>query len=120
MAAACPTLPHEAECMTSKHRLHVALVFAGALALTACAAGPNDVAVIEAPHLAGFWLGLWHGAISPITFIVSLFTSHVSVYEVHNNGNWYDTGFILGVAIAFSGAGRAGSANSGRRSPSGR
>lgn len=42
-------------------------------------------------------------AISPITFIISLFNGGVSVYEVHNNGNWYDFGFILGIATAFSG-----------------
>jgi hypothetical protein len=47
-------------------------------------------------------LGLWQGLISPITFIVSLFTTKVNIYEVHNNGNWYDFGFMLGVAAAFS------------------
>src|SRR6266536_2459798 len=94
--------------MTGKHRMYVAMAVVGVLALTACAAGPNNVAEVNAPHIAGFWLGLWHGVISPITFIVSLFTSDVSVYDVHNNGNWYDAGFMLGVATAFSGAGRAG------------
>ena len=82
------------------------------LALSACAAGPNEA---QADQGAGFWLGLWHGLISPITFIVSLFTSEVSVYEVHNNGNWYDAGFMLGVACAFSGAGRAQAAVPRRR-----
>ena len=100
--------------MTTKQRIYVVLAIAGVLALTACAAGPNNVAQIDAPRIAGFWLGLWHGAISPITFIVSLFTGDVSVYDVHNNGNWYDAGFMLGVAMAFSSAGRAG-ASSGRR-----
>ena len=101
--------------MTTKHRIFVALAIAGVLALTACAAGPNNLAEVDAPRIAGFWLGLWHGVISPITFIVSLFTSEVSVYEVHNNGNWYDAGFMLGVATAFSSAGRAGTANAPRR-----
>jgi hypothetical protein len=39
--------------------------------------------------------------ISPITFIVSLFTTKVNIYEVQNNCNWYDFGFMLGVACAF-------------------
>jgi hypothetical protein len=102
--------------MTRKQGIYLALSVAAVLALTACAAGPNNVAEVDAPRIAGFWLGLWHGVISPVTFIVSLFTSHVSVYDVHNNGNWYDTGFILGVATAFSGAGRAGAASPRRRS----
>jgi hypothetical protein len=37
--------------------------------------------------------------------MISLFTDNVSVYEVANNGNWYDFGFFLGVAIALGGAG---------------
>lgn len=46
---------------------------------------------------AGFWLGLWHGMIAPISFIVSLFKSDVAVYEVYNTGNWYVFGFLFGV-----------------------
>lgn len=52
---------------------------------------------------AGFWLGFWQGVIAPITFIVSLFTDSVNVYEVHNNGNWYNFGFVLGAGILLSG-----------------
>ena len=83
--------------------------------LGACAAGPNP-AVDVGPDPAGFWLGLWQGLISPITFVVSLFTDDVSIYEVNNNGNWYDAGFIFGVACAFSGAGGGGAAAGRRRS----
>jgi hypothetical protein len=74
------------------------------VALSACAAGPNELSTSSGPQAAGFWLGLWHGLISPITFIVSLFTPQVSLYEVANNGNWYDFGFILGVSAVFSGS----------------
>lgn len=54
-----------------------------------CAAGPNPAMGTPAVdgNIAGFWLGLWHGMISPITFIVSLFESGVHFYEVHNNGD---------------------------------
>jgi hypothetical protein len=85
-----------------------------ALALSACAAGANpEVAVPpDGGTVAGFWLGLWHGIISPVTFIISLFTEDVSLYEVHNDGNWYDFGFVLGAGILFGGgffgAGRSG------------
>ncbi len=47
---------------------------------------------------AGFWAGLWHGIIAPITFIVSLFADGVRIYETNNNGRWYDFGFMLGIA----------------------
>ena len=71
---------------------------------------------------AGFWLGLWHGLISPVTFVVSLFTDAVSIYEVRNSGGWYDLGFVAGVSVAFGSGGHgAGSARrSARRTRSSR
>jgi hypothetical protein len=75
------------------------------LVLASCAAGPNpslDTANAEGV-IAGFWMGLWHGIISPITFVISLFTENVNLYEVHNSGGWYDFGFVLGAGILFGG-----------------
>lgn len=46
---------------------------------------------------AGFLGGLWHGLIAPITFVVSLFVSGVSIYETNNNGRWYEFGFLIGI-----------------------
>ncbi|MGH2545958.1 MAG: hypothetical protein ACRDHJ_03670 [Actinomycetota bacterium] len=74
------------------------------LLLSSCAAGPNPAAG-SGEDPAGFWLGLWHGIILPVTFAISLFTDTVSVYEVVNDGNWYDFGFFLGVLIALGGGG---------------
>jgi hypothetical protein len=76
------------------------------LILAACAAGANPE--VGSPPAAGFLLGLWHGFISPITFLISLFNDNVSIYEVHNDGNWYDFGFVLGAGILFGGFFRAG------------
>ena len=75
------------------------------LALAACAAGPNPEmgSAASGGGTAGFLHGLWHGFISPITFLISLFTNDVSIYEVHNDGNWYDFGFVLGAGILFGG-----------------
>lgn len=90
------------------------------LLLTACAAGRNPESVASLPDRAGFWAGLWQGFITPVTLIVSLFTDTVSVYEVRNKGNWYDVGYVLGVAIVFGsvlgGPGRV-SARPRRRDP---
>lgn len=98
-----------------KRALAIVLVLGSVLMLAACAAGPNDAAGVAGPDgdIAGFWLGLWHGLIAIITFVISLFTDSVSVYEVHNNGAWYDFGFVLGLMIALGGSG--GGAARGRR-----
>lgn len=53
---------------------------------------------VEGTKVYGFWNGLWHGMISGITFIVSLFNDDIAVYAVNNNGGWYDFGFLLGVS----------------------
>lgn len=45
----------------------------------------------------GFWSGLWHGIIAPITFICKLFDKDIAVYATNNNGTWYDFGFLLGI-----------------------
>lgn len=77
------------------------------LVMTGCAAGPNVQEGVAPPDggVAGFWLGLWHGVIAPITFVVSLFSETVNVYEVHNNGGWYNLGFILGAGVLLGGGG---------------
>ncbi len=83
----------------------ILLALALLLVLSACAAGANP-SVDVAPsggEVAGFWLGVWHGIIAPLTFIISLFTESVTLYEVHNNGAWYDFGFVLGAGILFGG-----------------
>ena len=76
--------------------------------LTSCAPGPNVFTDQTNPdgEIAGFWHGLWHGFISFFTFVISLFNDDVSMYEVHNNGGWYNFGFILGVISFFGGSGR--------------
>ncbi|MET4226574.1 hypothetical protein [Oerskovia enterophila] len=89
-----------------RRRLVLALALVGAaLVLAACAPGPNpDVGTPTADGSpAGFWLGLWQGIIVPVTFVISLFTDTVNIYEVHNNGNWYDFGFVLGLGLFVGG-----------------
>ncbi len=68
-------------------------------------AGPNSRYSLPGAAPAGFWAGLWHGIISPITFIVSLFDGDVAIYEVNNKGGWYDFGFLIGVGGSWGSAG---------------
>lgn len=76
------------------------------LFMISCAAGSNNMEDSKNQNgkVAGFWSGLWHGFIALFTFIISLFSDSVNIYEVHNSGNWYNFGFILGVMIFFSGS----------------
>jgi hypothetical protein len=78
------------------------------VSLAACTAGHNTSAHTPDAngHVAGFFMGLWHGAICPVTFFISLFTNAVHFYEVHNNGSFYNFGFVLGAGIIFGGGGR--------------
>jgi len=77
-----------------------------AAALASCTASqPPAVPLLETP---GFWKGVWHGFIAPITFIISLFSDHVRIYAYPNSGRWYDFGFMLGIS-GFSGGVFAGS-----------
>jgi hypothetical protein len=70
--------------------------------LAACAPGPNEL--MSANAVAGFWRGLWHGVIAPVTFLISLFSNKVGVYEIHNNGSWYNFGFIIGILCHHGGS----------------
>jgi hypothetical protein len=67
--------------------------------LSACASS-NDVASTGG-DVAGFWPGVWHGFILPVSLIISWFDQGVGIYEVHNNGGWYDAGFVLGASFVF-------------------
>lgn len=69
------------------------------LFVTSCT--PGGAEFVEEP--AGFLMGLWHGLISFFTFVISLFSDNVTIYEVHNNGGWYNFGFILGISIFYGG-----------------
>lgn len=84
------------------------------IVLSSCAPGANSLANSANANgvVAGFWRGLWNGVISPITFVVSLFDRTVQIYEVHNNGGWYNLGFLMGVIVIFGGG--AGGARSRR------
>ena len=77
-------------------------LLAPAFALTACAATQQADAV--AANTPGFWLGLWHGFIFPVAWIVSLFVDKVAIYAVPNNGGWYDFGYFLGIVVFGVGA----------------
>lgn len=86
--------------------MHSLCILLAAVLFTACA----DVTVIDEcatiePY--GFWSGLWHGIITPISFFGSLFSDSIAMYAVNNNGGWYDFGFVLGAWILWGSGGIA-------------
>jgi hypothetical protein len=75
--------------------------------LAGCASGPNVSKGAASEHnaVARFWLGLWQGFIAPFVFVISLFKNNLNIYEVHNNGAWYNFGYLFGLACFFGGGG---------------
>jgi hypothetical protein len=67
-----------------------------------------DVLQIDAcktGHIYGFFGGLWHGIIAPVSFVGSLFIDDVAVWAINNNGGWYSFGFLIGVgSLGFGGS----------------
>lgn len=95
-----------ASATTSPRRRHrrppaLPLLLLSAALLASCAPEANPQA--DTAAAAGFWLGLWHGVIAPVTFVISLFSAEVGIYEVHNTGAWYDGGFVLGLGFIVGG-----------------
>ncbi len=100
-----------------KKAVLLSILIAVALIAAACTAGPNELRNMpdEDGDVAGFWQGLWHGIISPFTFVISLFSKNITVYEVHNNGGWYTFGFLIGASMIFGGSGGGAASRRKRR-----
>ena len=92
-----------------KQVFYLSLLIIAVIFVSGCLAGPNGSESIPSSEgeLAGFWMGLWHGIVAPVTFFISLFTDNIHMYEIHNNGNWYNFGFVLGAGIIFGGGSKA-------------
>lgn len=52
---------------------------------------------------AGFFWGIWHGWIAPISLIIGLFKSNIGIYESMNTGWFYDLGFYIAIISGFGG-----------------
>jgi hypothetical protein len=88
-----------------KRSIVFSLILVFILILASCAPGPNNAEKTPDADgkIAGFWMGLWQGFISPVTFVISIFSKSVRLYEVHNNGLWYNLGFVLGAGLFLQG-----------------
>lgn len=76
-----------------------------ALVLLSSCADVQNVEACKMGHTYGFFGGLWHGIIAPVSFVISLFSDHVAVWAVNNNGGWYTFGFLIGIgSLGFGGS----------------
>jgi len=85
--------------------------------MAGCAPGSNQYkgTASDQGRVAGFWLGVWQGFIAPFVFVASLFKSNLNIYEVHNNGAWYNFGYLFGLACFLGGGGNRIGRRGGRK-----
>ncbi len=57
----------------------------------------------EGESVSGFFKGVWHGWIAPISLIAEIFDSNIRIYEPNNTGWWYDFGFYIAIIAGFGG-----------------
>lgn len=70
------------------------------ITLSSCMPNPSQT-VGHSP--SGFFKGVWHGWIAPISLIVGFFNDTTRVYDPNNTGWWYDFGFYMAVISGFGG-----------------
>jgi hypothetical protein len=61
---------------------------------------PGDGASTRA-NPAGFFSGIWHGWIAPVSLVLGFFHRTTRIYEPLNSGWWYDLGFYAAVIGGF-------------------
>lgn len=81
-------------------KLILAVLFVLIISLTSCVPGGGQY---NQKHQAGFFTGIWHGWIAPVSLVWGLFDNRVRVYEINNNGWWYDFGFYISIVGGFGG-----------------
>lgn len=52
---------------------------------------------------AGFFWGVWHGWVAPVSLIIGIFRDNISIYEENNVGWFYDFGYYIAVISGFGG-----------------
>lgn len=82
-----------------RNMIRIILLVVISTLLLGCFAGTKDLS--DKP--AGFFLGIWHGWIAPLSLILEIFNSDIRIYEVNNRGFLYDLGFYISIIAGFGG-----------------
>jgi hypothetical protein len=86
--------------MKKKTLIICIIAVSASLLLTGCIPGDGTYTTSDP---AGFFWGIWHGWIAPISLIIGLFDQNIRVYETMNSGWWYDLGFYIAIISGFGG-----------------
>lgn len=86
--------------MRKKQMILLSLVGVMLLLLSGCV--PGDGTYTETDP-AGFFWGIWHGWLAPISLVLGFFQDHLRIYETVNTGWWYDLGFYMAIISGFGG-----------------
>jgi len=84
--------------MKKKILLLTVAIIINLILLTGCVPG-DDTHTSSNP--AGFFWGIWHGWIAPISLVLGLFNKNIRIYEVVNIGWWYDLGYYMAIISGF-------------------
>jgi hypothetical protein len=71
-----------------------------AVIMTSCVPGGGE---FQKENPAGFFSGIWHGWIAPVSLIIGFFNPQIRIYEINNSGFWYDFGFYIAIISGFGG-----------------
>lgn len=85
-----------------KKKVITLCLIAGFLLITLTGCVPGD-GTNNSSNLAGFFWGIWHGWLAPISLIISFFDDNIRIYEVMNKGISYDFGFYIAIISGFGG-----------------
>jgi hypothetical protein len=83
-----------------KTYLIIAAILTAVITISGCFPGTSTYSPFDK---AGFFSGIWHGWIAPLSLIVGIFDHDVRIYEPFNTGWWYDFGFYIAVIAGFGG-----------------
>ena len=74
------------------------LILLATTLLTGCIPGDGRITPDDP---AGFFWGIWHGWIAPVSLILSIFNDPYQLYEPINSGFGYDFGFYIALLGGF-------------------
>lgn len=86
--------------MNKRNILLILMIIFLCITLTGCMPGDGTNSAV---NTAGFFSGIWHGWIAPVSLVFSFFDKNISIYEKFNNGFMYDLGFYMAIISGFGG-----------------
>jgi len=80
--------------------MYIFIVIGLVFLVTSCLPGSLEM---TSDKPAGFFKGIWHGWLAPVSLIAHFFNPEIRIYETYNTGWWYDFGFYMAIVGGFGG-----------------